>query len=41
MSEKFRILVVCTGNLCRSPLTERLLRLRLDDGLGEDAALFE
>jgi protein-tyrosine phosphatase len=25
----FRILVVCIGNVCRSPLIERLLRLRL------------
>lgn len=25
-----RILVVCTGNICRSPLAERLLRARLD-----------
>ena len=30
----FHILVVCTGNICRSPLTERLLRRRLDDRLG-------
>lgn len=27
--EAFRILVVCTGNLCRSPLAESLLRERL------------
>lgn len=32
----FRILVVCTGNICRSPLAERLLRTRLDARLGED-----
>lgn len=31
MSEPYDVLVVCEGNLCRSPLTERLLRLRLDD----------
>jgi protein-tyrosine phosphatase len=30
MSEPYDVLVVCEGNLCRSPLTERLLRLRLD-----------
>lgn len=30
-----RVLVVCTGNVCRSPLTERLLRVRLADRLGE------
>ena len=27
----FSILVVCVGNVCRSPLAERLLRLRLDE----------
>jgi protein-tyrosine phosphatase len=31
MSEPYDVLVVCEGNLCRSPLTERLLRLRLAD----------
>ncbi|MBA2768873.1 MAG: hypothetical protein H0U35_07045 [Sporichthyaceae bacterium] len=31
MSEALRILVVCTGNLCRSPLAERLLQQRLGD----------
>lgn len=32
---QFRILTVCIGNVCRSPLAERLLRLRLDAaGLG-------
>ncbi|MGM1028337.1 MAG: low molecular weight phosphatase family protein [Actinomycetota bacterium] len=29
----FRVLVVCTGNLCRSPLAEQLLRARLLSGL--------
>ena len=33
MSE-FDILVVCLGNVCRSPAGERLLRLRLDGYLG-------
>ena len=28
MSE-FSVLVVCLGNVCRSPLAERVLRLRL------------
>lgn len=28
--EPFSILVVCTGNICRSPLAERLLQVRLD-----------
>lgn len=27
----FSVLFVCTGNICRSPLGERLLRLRLND----------
>jgi protein-tyrosine phosphatase len=31
MSEPYDVLVVCEGNLCRSPLAERLLRLRLAD----------
>ncbi len=34
MSDPARILVVCTGNICRSPLAERLLRARLADRLG-------
>ena len=34
MSETFDVLVVCLGNLCRSPLAERLLRLRLADAPG-------
>jgi len=33
------ILTVCTGNICRSPLAERLLRLRLgDDGVTVESA---
>ncbi|MDQ3415845.1 MAG: hypothetical protein M3474_01825 [Actinomycetota bacterium] len=31
MIELLRILVVCTGNICRSPLAERLLQQRLGD----------
>jgi protein-tyrosine phosphatase len=31
MSATYDVLVVCEGNLCRSPLAERLLRLRLAD----------
>lgn len=31
----FHVLFVCTGNVCRSPLAERLLRRRLDDLLGD------
>lgn len=30
MTEKFHILVVCVGNICRSPLAERLLQAGLD-----------
>jgi protein-tyrosine phosphatase len=30
MSEQARILIVCTGNICRSPFIERLLQRRLD-----------
>jgi protein-tyrosine phosphatase len=35
VSEPARILVVCTGNVCRSPLIERLLVSRLAQRLGE------
>ena len=34
MSEQFTILVVCLGNVCRSPVAERLLRLRFEELLG-------
>jgi protein-tyrosine-phosphatase len=37
---RFRILVVCVGNLCRSPLAERLIRARLDAALGSAADRF-
>ena len=30
----FAVLVVCVGNVCRSPLAERLLQFRLDELLG-------
>lgn len=30
MDEPFRILVVCSGNVCRSPVAERLLQAELD-----------
>lgn len=36
----FSILYVCTGNICRSPLAERLLRVRLDAALGGRARAF-
>jgi protein-tyrosine phosphatase len=38
VSEHFDILVVCLGNVCRSPLAERLLRLRFEQMLGDGAA---
>jgi protein-tyrosine phosphatase len=31
MGEKARILIVCTGNICRSPFVERLLRREIDE----------
>ena len=37
----FRVLMVCTGNICRSPYAERLLRSRLTARLGDDAARVE
>ncbi len=37
-SGNFSILVVCLGNLCRSPLAEHLLRQRLAEHLGAGAA---
>jgi protein-tyrosine-phosphatase len=33
----FTVLVVCTGNICRSALAERLGRAYLDEALAEDA----
>lgn len=33
----FTVLMVCMGNICRSPMAERLLRLRLAEHLGDDA----
>jgi len=31
--ERFSVLVVCTGNICRSPLLEQLLRARFGDSV--------
>jgi protein-tyrosine phosphatase len=39
--DTYRILVVCTGNICRSPFAERLLRARLDERFGPSAATIE
>lgn len=40
MSDVFRVLHVCTGNICRSPMAERLMRSGLENRLGADAARF-
>lgn len=37
----FRILTVCTGNVCRSPLAERLLRAGIEQRFGPDARAVE
>ena len=34
----FTVLMVCMGNICRSPMSERLLVARLRDRAGPDAA---
>ncbi len=39
-SMSFSILYVCTGNICRSPLAERLLTMRLDAALGQRSSVF-
>ena len=41
MADVYRVLFVCTGNICRSPFAERLLRARLDSKLGDAAARIE
>jgi protein-tyrosine phosphatase len=41
METGYHVLFVCTGNICRSPFAERLLRFRLDSLLGDDAARIE
>jgi protein-tyrosine phosphatase len=41
MDERFRILVVCTANICRSPMIERMLRHALADRLGAAASSFD
>ena len=39
--DQFSILFVCTGNICRSPTAERLLRHALRERLGERASSFD
>ena len=41
MTETFRVLVVCVGNVCRSPLAERVLRMRFSELLPDTEAAFE
>ncbi|AEW96544.1 MULTISPECIES: arsenate reductase/protein-tyrosine-phosphatase family protein [Streptomycetaceae] len=36
-ADRFRVLYVCTGSVCRSPIAERLTRLELDRRLGAGA----
>ncbi|MEV0202177.1 hypothetical protein [Nonomuraea sp. NPDC050691] len=38
MTDTFRILFVCTGNICRSPLAERLARAALGTGFVVESA---
>ena len=40
MTEVFRVLHVCTGNICRSPMAEHLMRAGLAARLGLDADRF-
>jgi protein-tyrosine phosphatase len=37
---RFRVLFVSTGNVCRSPMAERLAEKELSDALGSEASLF-
>ena len=39
--EQFSVLFVCTGNICRSPTAERLLRHALRERLGDKAASYD
>lgn len=40
MDDRFEVLFVCVGNMCRSPLAAGLLRARLHQRLGPAAAAF-
>jgi protein-tyrosine phosphatase len=39
--DRFRILFVCTGNICRSPMAQAMLVHRLRGRVGDASALFE
>jgi protein-tyrosine-phosphatase len=39
--EAFQMLIVCTGNICRSALAERLAWAYLDEALGADASAIQ
>ena len=39
--DPFRVLHVCTGNICRSPMAERLMRSGLENRLGHEAGRFD
>jgi protein-tyrosine phosphatase len=41
MHAPFKVLFVCVGNVCRSPLAQSLLRLRLQEQLGEPSKRVE
>jgi protein-tyrosine phosphatase len=41
MSQPFRILTVCIGNVCRSPVAERLLRLHLGEAVRAGSLVVE
>ena len=36
MDDSFRLLFVCTGNICRSPMAEGLMKVLLPPGSGRD-----
>lgn len=38
MTGPFQVLHICTGNIGRSPMAERLMRMRLDKAVGADVA---
>jgi protein-tyrosine phosphatase len=40
LTDLFRVLHVCTGNICRSPMAEHLMRSGLEQRLGPDADRF-